>query len=92
MKGYIVLVSRLVYLETLLPDPKMMGEWGIRECCWTDLSSPWSNCMWCLASVGGVAYFLITLSSIRAEPLNREKQPGEQRTQPSTCSVAFCSQ
>ena len=56
------------------------------------LSSPWSNCMWCLASEGGVAYFLITLSSISAEPRKREKQPGEQRTQPRTCSVAFCSQ
>ena len=56
------------------------------------LSSPWSYWMWWRGREGGVAYFLITLSSIRAEPRKREKQPGLQRTQPRMCSVAFWSQ
>ena len=64
--------------------------WSIRV--QSHLSSPWSYCTWCLGLEGGVAYFLITLSSIRAAPRNREKQPGLQRTQPRMCSVAFCSQ
>jgi len=44
------------------------------------------------ASSDRVVYFFITLSSMRALPLNSEKQPGEQSTQPIMCSVAFCSQ
>lgn len=39
-----------------------------------------------------VVYFAITLSSIRARPRNKLKQPGLHNTQPITCSVAFCSQ
>jgi len=34
----------------------------------------------------------ITLSSIKADPLNSENAPGAQSTQPRTCSAAFCSQ
>ena len=56
--------------------------WSIRV--QSHLSSPWSYWTWWRALVGGVAYFRITLSSIRAEPRNREKQPGLQRTQPRT--------
>ena len=39
-----------------------------------------------------MAYRFMTLSSISAEPRNREKHPGLQRTQPNTCSVAFWNQ
>ena len=34
----------------------------------------------------------MTLSSMTAMPLKREKHPGLQRTHPITCSVDFCSQ
>lgn len=34
----------------------------------------------------------MTLSSIKADPLNKLKHPGQHRTQPKTCSAAFCSQ
>ena len=34
----------------------------------------------------------MTLSSISADPRKSEKQPGQQRTLPSLCSAAFCSQ
>ena len=56
------------------------------------LSSPWSNWRCSLACFATVVYFAITLSSISAFALKREKQPGLQRTQPRTCSVAFWSQ
>lgn len=36
-----------------------------------------------------VVYFFMTLSSISAFPLKREKHPGLQSTQPIMCSVAF---
>ena len=39
-----------------------------------------------------LTYLAITLSSMIALARKREKQPGLQRTQPRTCSVAFCSQ
>ena len=55
-------------------------------------SLPWSYCRKCTASVGLAVYRFMTLSSSRAEPRKRLKQPGLQRTQPSTCSVDFWNQ
>ena len=57
-----------------------------------NVCSPWSYWMKWEASVDLVVYFFITLSSMMADPLNREKHPGEQSTHPRTCSVAFCIQ
>ena len=54
--------------------------------------SPWSYWRKWEGWVERVAYRFMTLSSISAEPRNREKHPGLQRTQPNTCSVAFWNQ
>ena len=53
---------------------------------------PWSYWTYSEAFVAVVVYLFKTLSSMRAEPLNRLKQPGEQRTEPNTCSAVFWSQ
>ena len=37
-------------------------------------------------------YFAITLSIDKKDILIIEKHPGEHRTHPRTCSVAFCNQ
>lgn len=53
---------------------------------------PWSYCTSCAAVDASLVYFSSTLFFNIAEPRNRLKQPGLHKTQPVTCSVAFCSQ
>lgn len=53
---------------------------------------PWSYCTYSEALVAVVVYLFITLSSIKADPLNKLKHPGLHSTEPNTCSAVFCSQ
>ena len=56
------------------------------------LSSPWSYINFSIGLVAKDLYIAITLSFAKKLIRIMEKHPGEQSTQPSTCSVAFCNQ
>lgn len=69
------------------------GSWFITQCKSTKLlHQPWSYWTYSEAWDAVVVYLFSTLSSIKADPLNRLKHPGLHSTEPNTCSAVFCSQ
>lgn len=73
--------------ETKLEEVRMVGAFACVGVC-----QPWSYCTYSAALDAVVVYLFMTLSSIKADPLNRLKHPGLHNTEPNTCSAVFCSQ